>query len=659
MPASRGLLVIGIVALTVTAGYVMLVEDHLDLPLSQRSSPTSSPITRESVPVRETARAGLPVVSPQSVSSTLPTALPDVQARADPPRLNCQSPHDPLYDSGANEVIVNCQDSNNVTVISPTNNTVIASIPVGDTASVSILEMAYDPGRGEVFVANKNNTNGNTVSVISDKTNTVVATVTVGHNPSGLAYDSGKGEVFVLNVNSNSLSVISDSTNAVVATIPVGSGPNDVTYDSGKGEVFVPDWNTGTVSVVSDATNSVVASIPVGAEPDQAIYDPGTNEVFVLDNYSTSVSVISDATNTVVATVPVGTPGFFEDGMAYDSGRGEVFVSNFGSADVSVISDRTNSVVATVPTGPDPQRMTYVPAQGEIFLESVVGPNASTGRNISVISDSTNRIVASIPEPDTAYGAAYDPGLNELFVPTFPDSVNVISTLNNTVLETIVVGYLPPSYNVTFVEAGLPSGAAWQAGFVLCEECGEYLWGTSTTSMEEFYDMVNGTLDYEVSTSTPGFSPTGPFGSFDIRGANVTIGITFVPAYQTVFTEEGLGNTSVWSVTIQGTVTLSNGSLVHAFIETHNSSYGSPGVITFELPNGSYSYSATASGYVQVNGHVTVSGSQRAPITITFNKPAPWWAGSAPEWILVAAVAFAVAMVVGLVLVIRRRRRTG
>jgi YVTN family beta-propeller protein len=577
-------------------------------------------------------------------------------AKSDTPRLNCQSPHDPLYDSGANEVFVNCQGSNNVTVISPVNNSVIASIPIGNTLSVSILEMAYDSGKGKVFVANKNNTNGNTVSVISDKTNSVVATVTVGYNPSGLAYDSSKGEVFVLNVNSDNLSVISDTTNSVVVTIPVGSGPNDVVYDSGKGEVFVPNEASGTVSVVSDTTNSVVATIPVDYEPAQAIYDPAKGEVFVLNYDPASVDVISDSTNTVVATVPVGFPGFFEDGMAYDSGKGEVFVSNFGSANVTVISDQTNSVVATVATGPDPQRMSYVPAQGEIFLESVVGLNASTGRNISVISDSSNRIVASIPEPGTTYGAAYDPLLDELFVPTFPDSVNVISTLNNTILETIVVGYIPPSYNVTFVETGLPARATWQAGFVACEVCGEWLWGTTTGSTEEFYDMVNGTLEYEVSTSAPGFSPTVPFGSLTIQGANVTIEVTFVSAYQTVFIEGGLGNATAWSVTVQGTVTLSNGTLVPSFIETHNATPGSSS-LGFELPNGSYSYSATASGYVQVNGHFSVNGSSPALIVILFSKPSLWWAGNAPEWALVAAVAFVATMIAVLVLVVRRRRR--
>ena len=99
------------------------------------------------------------------------------------------------------------------------------SVPVGSGPEW----VAYDSGKGEVFVPN----NGDgTVSVISDSTDTVVATVTVGQYPVGIAYDASMGEIFVTNSGANSVSIISDSTNQVVATIPVGSGPEGAAYDS-------------------------------------------------------------------------------------------------------------------------------------------------------------------------------------------------------------------------------------------------------------------------------------------------------------------------------------------------------------------------------------------------------------------------------------------
>ena len=85
----------------------------------------------------------------------------------------------------------------------------------------------------------------------------VTATISVGTTSGGhygIAYDSGRGEIFVTNLDFNSVSVISDSTNTVVATITVGSLPWGIAYDSGKGEIFVANYASDSVSVISDSS---------------------------------------------------------------------------------------------------------------------------------------------------------------------------------------------------------------------------------------------------------------------------------------------------------------------------------------------------------------------------------------------------------------------
>jgi YVTN family beta-propeller protein len=271
--------------------------------------------------------------------------------------------------------------------------------------------VAYDSGKGEIFVANLGD---GTVSVISDSTHTVVATIPVGQYPRGLAYDSAKGEIFVANSGNNTVSVISDETNTVVATVTVGEQPQGLAYDSAKGEVFVANSNYNnamgtsivcTVSVISDETNVVVATINVGSGPLGVAYDSGKNEIFVSNGLSSSISVISDSDNTVVATMDMG--GSAVQGLAYDSGKGEIFVANGNAASVSVISDQTNSVLKEIALGDyggNPSSLTYNSAKGEIY--------ASAG-HLYVISDSTNAVVDEIsPGVD---GAVYDLGKNEIF----------------------------------------------------------------------------------------------------------------------------------------------------------------------------------------------------------------------------------------------------
>ena len=68
----------------------------------------------------------------------------------------------------------------------------------------------------------------------------VTATVSVGSFPSGIVYDSGKGEMFVANYGNNTVSVISDCSNTVISTIKVGIEPQGIAYDSIKGEIFWP-----------------------------------------------------------------------------------------------------------------------------------------------------------------------------------------------------------------------------------------------------------------------------------------------------------------------------------------------------------------------------------------------------------------------------------
>jgi YVTN family beta-propeller protein len=111
--------------------------------------------------------------------------------------------------------------------------------------------LAYDPAKDEIFVANGFSS---TVSVISDSNNSVVATINLATSPGPIVYDSGKGEIFVGGgANSNLVSVISDSNDSVVSEVTVGS-PSGLTYDSSKGEMFISDWSAGTVSVISDSS---------------------------------------------------------------------------------------------------------------------------------------------------------------------------------------------------------------------------------------------------------------------------------------------------------------------------------------------------------------------------------------------------------------------
>jgi DNA-binding beta-propeller fold protein YncE len=144
-------------------------------------------------------------------------------------------------------------------------NTVLTTITVGTYPE----GVVYDSGMGEIFVANSGGFDSatahpaSTVSVICDgssqcggSANTVVTTIKDSHlnRPTGIAYDSGMGEIFVTNIFGQSVSMISDRTNTVLTTIPL-SGANGVAYDPVKGEIFATAYDPvkgGVIAVIPD-----------------------------------------------------------------------------------------------------------------------------------------------------------------------------------------------------------------------------------------------------------------------------------------------------------------------------------------------------------------------------------------------------------------------
>ena len=292
--------------------------------------------------------------------------------------------------------------ANLVKAVGVTNTITVGTSPTG---------VAYDPSKGEIFVANSGY---NTVTVISDSTNKVVKTITVGTSPTGLAYDSGKGEIFVTNHGSDSVSVISDNSLTVITNIPVGTTPNNLAYDSGKNEIFVVNSGDNTVSIISDNSNTVTANITVGTNPNKVIYDSAKGELFVSNSGYNTVSVISDNSNTVIKTITVG---ISPAGAAYDSSRGEIFVANYGSGEnsVSVISDNTNGVIITIPVGTTPYGVAYDSGTDEIFVSN------HASNTVSVISGTTNTVETTIPVGNTPAGVAYDSGKNEILVTNMGD----------------------------------------------------------------------------------------------------------------------------------------------------------------------------------------------------------------------------------------------
>jgi YVTN family beta-propeller protein len=210
-------------------------------------------------------------------------------------------------------------------VISDSTNDVVANITIASsgTGGSGPAGIAYDPTNSELYVADSDSCLGycpissNTVSIISDSNNKVIANVTVGEWPSTVAFDAAKDEMFVGTsfggAAPNNISVISDARNAVVANLVLGNerGLGSMAYDPANGLVLATTGVGAVVYMISDSTNAIVGNLTLGGVygtggASGVAYDSGRGELFVSDG-SSKVFVVSGSaasTTTNVTTTP-------------------------------------------------------------------------------------------------------------------------------------------------------------------------------------------------------------------------------------------------------------------------------------------------------------------------------------------------------------------
>jgi YVTN family beta-propeller protein len=113
--------------------------------------------------------------------------------------------------------------------------------------------LTYDSVNGNVYAANHDT---QVVSVIDTSTNSVINTITVGSDPSGVGYNPDNGDIYIGVHRENNVSLINGTNNLVIGNVTVDQGPVTPVYDPVHRNVYVTNFNSNeapgnTVSVIS------------------------------------------------------------------------------------------------------------------------------------------------------------------------------------------------------------------------------------------------------------------------------------------------------------------------------------------------------------------------------------------------------------------------
>jgi YVTN family beta-propeller protein len=187
----------------------------------------------------------------------------------------------------------------------------------------------------------------------------------------------------------------------------------------------------------NSATNMVYVVNTCGTDPSCSGTVPGT------------VTVINGINNTVAATINVQT---FPEFAVVNSTTNKIYVSNRNSNTVSVINGATNTVTTTINVGANPTVADVNPITNKIY---VVNNGNGSGRTMSVIDGNTDTVTATVTVGNYPTGVAVNSVTNMVYVvnycgnhpgcnaTTAPGTISVINGSNNTVTDTVTVGYGP------------------------------------------------------------------------------------------------------------------------------------------------------------------------------------------------------------------------
>jgi YVTN family beta-propeller protein len=337
------------------------------------------------------------------------------------------------------------------------------------------------------------NNGSDNVSVIRASDNTVVATVPVGQAPIGVAATPDGGFVYVTNFGSSNVSVIRTVDNTVVATVAVAANASGIAITPNGAYVYVTTY-ASKVSVIRTSDNTVVANVTVGANPSAVAITPNGAYAYVTNGISSSVSVIRTSDNTVVTTISGTTWPF---GIAITPNGQYAYVttifhdgSNAGHDPVSVLRLSDNTIVGTVLLDGTSDGAAVSPSGATAYV--VHGYN-----RLAVVRTSDNTLVTDVTLGDfnhttnqialTADGAyAYVTSIDaSVGYPGAPGGVFVMRTSDNSLVKTVTVGNVP--HGVAIADVPTPAEQVGQLSDVIA---GLQLASGTATSLQKKLDRA-------------------------------------------------------------------------------------------------------------------------------------------------------------------------
>jgi len=287
---------------------------------------------------------------------------------------------------------------------------------------------------GRIFVTNEK---GNSVSVIDPANNTVIATIDVGNQPRGIGKSPDGSEIYVALGEEGKIAVIDPKE--MKLTRKFDSGPDPEAFGvHPNGNIYISMEADAKAAVYNPKTGEQITLVDVGLEPEGVAVSPDGSKVIVTSESTNMLHVISVPDHQLVANILVGSrpraATFSRDGKwAYAS-------AEIGG-EVKRVDMTTYKVDKVTSIGEDEAKPKDVLLSSDEKTLYVAGGRAN---KIFLFDAESMELKGSIPVGNRVWGLALSKDGRRLYTTDGgSDQVSVIDTAKNEVVATIAVGKAP------------------------------------------------------------------------------------------------------------------------------------------------------------------------------------------------------------------------
>src|SRR6476660_2764219 len=313
------------------------------------------------------------------------------------------------------------QFSNTVSVIDPSDNTLLGVIRLGDPQPANLSPLY----RGQLLVH-------------------------------GLGFSPDHRTLAVVSIGSNSVTFIDTATNAVKHTTYVGRSPHEAFFTPDGQEVWVTVRGEDYVAVLDGQSFEEKSRIKVPAGPGMQIFSPDGKYGYVCSSFNPETVVITVADHQIVGHVKQDSP-FCPNIAVTPDGKQVWFTLKDVGKNMVFDAQPPFNVLKSIDTGPITNHVNFARTPNGMFAYVTIG-----GLNeVKVFRTDDFTAVATIPVGKLPHGVWPSGDGSRIYVGLEnADGMAAIDTATNKLIATSPIGQAPQA--ITYVPNAVPEGDGTQ-----------------------------------------------------------------------------------------------------------------------------------------------------------------------------------------------------